>query len=298
MTVTPSPAIAPLPTAPSRQRPETFSAEMDAFLGAMDGFGDDVQAVGEAVQANATAAETAATTAEAKAAEALASANSAVNAPGTSATSTTSLSVGSGAKSPALAQTGKGFAIGQPVRIARTSAPSTTWMQGIITDFDAGTGEMDVDVSTFAGSGTHTDWTISLTGPDALPAASAAEVRAGDEGAKAVTPQSLRLAAAFQTLTYASTVAWDGDLGFNAWLTLEGNPTMGEPTNLQDGQTYSLAMEQDENGSRTLSWNSIFDWGALGAPTLSTGAGKVDFAHGQYSSATGKLHMSFRKAAL
>lgn len=298
MTVTPSPAIAPLPTAPSRQRPETFSAEMDAFLGAMDGFGDDVQAVGEAVQANATAAETAASTAETKAAEALASANAAVNAPGTSATSTTSLSVGSGARSPTLAQTGKDFAVGQPVRIARTSAASTTWMQGIVTAFNSGTGAMTVAVSTFAGTGTHTDWTISLTGPDALPAASAAEVRAGTESAKAVTPASQVGSAAFQTLTDAATINWNTALGYNAYVTLGGNRAMAAPTNMQDGLPYQLFIDQGAAGNRTLSWDSIFDWRDLGVPTLSTGANKVDIASGTYCAATGKLHMTgFSKAA-
>ena len=294
--VAPTPIDA-LPTPPSTSDPTNFDARGDDFLGALPDFVTEANALADNVFDNATAAETAATTAETKAAEALASANSAVNAPGTSATSTTSLAVGSGSKSLTLAQTGKDFAIGQPVRIARTSAASTTWMQGIVTAFNSGTGAMTVDVSTFAGTGTHTDWTISLTGPDALPAASAADLWAGDESAKAVTPLSLRQTAAFQTLTDAATINWNADDGFNARVTLGGNRAMGEPTNLQDGLTYALAIIQDGTGSRTLSWHSIFDWGDLGAPTLSTGAGKVDHAYGQYSSATGKLHMSFRKAA-
>ena len=294
--VAPTPIDA-LPTPPSTSDPTNFDSRADAFLGALPDFRSEANALATNVFGNATDAAASATTASTKAAEALASANTAVNAPGTSATSTTSLSVGSGAKSPTLAQTGKDFAIGQPVRIARTSAPSTTWMQGIITAFDSGTGAMTVAVSTFAGTGTHTDWTVSLTGPAALEAATAAEVCAGDSGTKTVTPEALRLAAAFQTLTDAATIAWDADLGFNARVTLGGNRTMGEPTNLHDGLTYTLAMTQDATGSRTLSWNAIFDWGNIGAPTLSTGAGKVDFAYGQYSSATGKLHMTFRRAA-
>jgi hypothetical protein len=294
--VAPTPIDA-LPTPPSTSDPANFDSRADAFLGALPDFGTEANALATNVFDNATDAATSAGTASTKATEAAASAASAVNAPGTSATSTTSLAVGSGSKSPTLAQTGKNFAIGQPVRVARTSDAAATWMQGIITDFDSGTGEMDVAVATFAGTGTYTDWTVSLTGPDALPAASAAEVQAGDESAKAVTPLALRQAAAFQTLTDAATVAWDGDLGFNARVTLGGNRTMGAPTNLHDGLTYTLEITQDGTGSRTLSWNAIFDWGDIGAPTLSTGAGKVDFAYGQYSSATGKLHMSFRKAA-
>jgi len=294
--VAPTPIDA-LPTPPSTSDPTNFDSRADAFLGALPDFRSEANALATNVFGNATDAAASATTASTKAAEALASANTAVNAPGTSATSTTSLSVGSGAKSPTLAQTGKDFAIGQPVRIARTSAPSTTWMQGIITAFDSGTGAMTVAVGTFLGTGTHTDWTVSLSGPEALAAATADEVRAGTASNKTVSPSALALAAAFQTLTDATTIAWDAALGFNARVTLGGNRTMGAPTNLYDGLTYSLAITQDGTGSRTLSWNAIFDWGDLGAPTLSTAAGKVDRAFGQYDAVTGKLHMNFRRAA-
>lgn len=295
--VSPTP-IAALPTPPSTSDPTNFDIRADTFLTALPTFRSQANDLATNAFNNATDAATSATTATTKAAEALASANSAVNAPGTSATSTTSLAVGSGSKSLTLAQTGKSFAVGQPVRIARTSDAAATWMQGIITAFTSGTGAMTVEViAPFEGTGTHTDWTVSLTGPEALAAATAAEVRAGDSGTKTVTPEALRLAAAFQTLTDAATIAWDADLGFNARVTLGGNRTMGAPTNLQDGLTYTLAIVQDGTGSRTLSWNAIFEWGSGGAPTLSTGASKVDYAYGQYSSATGKLHMSFRKAA-
>lgn len=95
---------------------------------------------------------------------AAASAASALNAPGTSATSTTSLTIGSGAKSLTI-QTGKLFAVGQTVVIARASDPITQ-MTGVITAHNNGTGALSVTISTngFAGSGTFTDWTISLSG--------------------------------------------------------------------------------------------------------------------------------------
>lgn len=291
-------AIDALPTPPSTSDPVNFDSRADDFLGALPDFRSQANALGTSVYNNAVEAATSATTATTKATEAAASAASAVNAPGTSATSTTSLAVGSGAKSLTLAQTGKDFAVGQPVRVARTSAPSTTWMQGIITAFNSGTGAMTVDVSTFAGTGTHTDWTISLTGPDALPAASAAEVRAGTESAKAVTPASQVGSAAFQTLTDAATINWNTALGYNAYVTLGGNRAMAAPTNMQDGLPYQLFIDQGAAGNRTLSWDSIFDWRDLGVPTLSTGANKVDIASGTYCAATGKLHMTgFSKAA-
>lgn len=130
-----------------------------------------------------------------------------------------------------------------------------------------------------------------------LTASTAAQVQAGTDTTTAVIPSALIAAAAFQTLTDAATINWDAALGFNARVTLGGDRTMAAPTNLFDGITYSLAITQDGTGSRAPSWDAIFDWGDIGAPTLSTGAGKVDFAFGIYSAATGKLHMNFRKAA-
>jgi hypothetical protein len=290
--------ITALPTPPDSVDTVNFSPRTDVFLGQLaEDTVDEMNALGTNAYNNAVEAVDAATTATTKATEAAASAASAVNAPGTSATSTTSLAVGSGSKS-IFVQTGKNFAPGQPIRVALTSAPSTTWMQAIADDYDSVTGQLDFTASTFAGTGTHSDWTVSLTGPDALPAATVAEVRAGTAGDKAVPPASLSGSAAFQTLTDAATVNWDVALGYNAYLTLEGNRTMAAPTNMQDGLPYQLFIDQGVVGSRTLSWNAIFDWRDLGPPTLSTGVGKVDIASGTYCAATGKLHMTgFSKAA-
>lgn len=110
-------------------------------------------------------------------AAAAASAASAVNSPGTNATSTSSVLIGTGSKSLTV-QTGKLFVVGQPVMIARTSAPGTTWMAGNVTAYTSGTGALVVDVVWTRGSGTFTDWTISL----AAPANPAAVNKAGDTG--------------------------------------------------------------------------------------------------------------------
>lgn len=282
--VAPTPIDA-LPTPPSTSDPANFDSRADAFLGALPDLVTQTNALGDNVYDNATDAATSATTATTKANEAAASAASALNAPGTSATSTTSLTVGSGSKSLTLAQTGKDFALGQPVRIADNAAPSTNWMQGVITAFTPGSGAMTVDVGTFEGSGTISDWTISLTGPDALPAASGAEVRSGAATDKAVTPDALTDAVAFTTLTDASTVAWDAATdGPHAKVTLGGNRTIGAPTNLQDGKTYVLNINP---ATYTPAWASIWNFGDLGAPVLPASVWSKVTA--QYDSARNKL---------
>lgn len=92
----------------------------------------------------------------------------AVNAPGTQATSTSSLSIGIGSRSLTLAQTGKAFAVGMYVQIVST-ASTQNWMVGAITAFTPSTGAMTVNVTNTGGSGTIAAWAITLAAPPDLP---------------------------------------------------------------------------------------------------------------------------------
>lgn len=96
---------------------------------------------------------------------AAASAASAINAPGTQATSTSTISVGAGSKSLTLAQTGKAFVVGQWVSIADSASPSTRWMLGAITAFTAGTGAMTVSVTATQGTGSASSWVVAAAAP-------------------------------------------------------------------------------------------------------------------------------------
>lgn len=98
--------------------------------------------------------------------DAAASAASAVTSPATQATSTTSMSIGSGSKAFTLAQTGKNFVVGQWVAITDLASPSANWMNGAITAFNSGTGDITVDVSVIAGSGTFSSWAVSQSSPN------------------------------------------------------------------------------------------------------------------------------------
>lgn len=182
-------AMTPLTGLPARtQSQTTFNTNVNEFFSTkLPLFVTEANALQADVDAKKTLAETAATTATTQAGvattqagiattqaglalgyknDAAGSAASAVLSPGTQATSATSLSVGAGSKSLTLAQTGKNFVVGQYVAITRTSDPSGAWMNGAITAFNAGTGNMTVSVvNSYGATGPFTDWTVSQSAP-------------------------------------------------------------------------------------------------------------------------------------
>lgn len=154
--------ITALPTPPSRANPTTFSAQADALLNALPTF---------VTECNETAA--------------------AMNLNSTTSTSTTSLTVGTGAKTLTV-ETAKSYQVGMYVIIARTSVP-TTWMHGVVTAYNAGSGSLSVTVDLVSGSGTITDWTITLSAPTQLSSfASGAELLAGTEAGKSIAPDVMK----------------------------------------------------------------------------------------------------------
>lgn len=151
-----------------------YNAMAYAFGTHMAGkFNSELAAVAANVHNNATealeSAEAAAESAEAAAEDAASAARdaaTAASAPGTNATSTTSMVLGLGTKTFTLAQTGKLFGKGNTVTIAAPTGDN--WMAGSITAFNSATGEMTVNVTNISGSGTFADWRISLSGAAGL----------------------------------------------------------------------------------------------------------------------------------
>jgi len=77
-------------------------------------------------------------------------------------------------------------------------------------------------------------------------------------------------------LTDAATVAIDFSDSNNFSLTLGGNRTLGNPSNVVAGQSGFIAVTQDGTGGRTLAYSSNWSFASGSAPTLTVGAGKTD----------------------
>lgn len=76
-------------------------------------------------------------------------------------------------------------------------------------------------------------------------------------------------------LTDNTSIAWDASVAQIASVTLGGNRTLANPTNLKVG-SYILHVVQDGTGNRTLAWGSAFKWPAAVAPVLTTAANRRD----------------------
>jgi hypothetical protein len=85
---------------------------------------------------------------------------------------------------------------------------------------------------------------------------------------------------AFTTLTDGATINTDASLSNNFRVTLGGNRTLANPTNLKDGACYNWYIKQDGTGSRTLAYGSKFKF--VGTSVLSTAASAKDLLVGIY----------------
>lgn len=77
-------------------------------------------------------------------------------------------------------------------------------------------------------------------------------------------------------LTDGATISWDGTPGSAFTLTIAGNRTVANPTNLIPGQLYTLAITQGPQGSHTLTWSSAYAMAYGVAPALSMNGNDVD----------------------
>ena len=88
------------------------------------------------------------------------------------------------------------------------------------------------------------------------------------------------------TLTDASTISWDIATDPVAKVTLGANRTLAAPSNpVGSGQFISLLVIQDGTGSRTLTWNAVYEFKDDTAPTLTTTASKGDIFVFRYNGA-------------
>ena len=80
----------------------------------------------------------------------------------------------------------------------------------------------------------------------------------------------------FGTLTDGATITPDFSTFTNFTVTLGGNRTLANPTNVTAGMSGVIYVIQDGTGSRTLSYGSNWKFAGNTAPTLTTTANAVD----------------------
>ncbi len=87
------------------------------------------------------------------------------------------------------------------------------------------------------------------------------------------------------TLTDQATVTWDASTQDVCKVTLAGNRTLAAPTNGTTGQFISILVIQDGTGSRTVTWNAVYEFASDTAPTLTTTANLGDVFVFRYNGA-------------
>lgn len=106
--------------------------------------------------------------------------------------------------------------------------------------------------------------------------ASAARSALGAAGLTDVNSFTVAQRGTVTALTDGSTITPDFAAANNFSLTIGGNRTLANPTNLTAGQSGVIVITQDGTGSRTLAYGSYWKFSNGTAPTLTTTAAAVD----------------------
>lgn len=142
-----------------------------------------------------------------------------------------------------------------------TGLPLTTGVTGTLPVANGGTG-----ASTLTGI-------IKGSGTSALTTATAGTDYAGIDTAQTFTKGQR---GEITALTDGATITPDLADSNNFSVTLGGNRTLANPSNIVAGQSGSFFISQDGTGSRTLAYGSYYDFAGGTAPTISTTASAVD----------------------
>ncbi len=95
-------------------------------------------------------------------------------------------------------------------------------------------------------------------------------------------------------LTDGATITPDLANGDQMYVTLDGNRTMANPSNVRAFSTWQMEITQDAvTGSRTLTWGTYYSWSGGTAPTLSTAVDSVDIVTCTVFSDVTKIHSVF-----
>lgn len=78
------------------------------------------------------------------------------------------------------------------------------------------------------------------------------------------------------SLSDVANISWNLDNAQTATVTLGGNRTLDNPTNMHAGATYILRVEQDSTGSRTLAYGTAYMFPGGTDPVLTTTALATD----------------------
>lgn len=93
------------------------------------------------------------------------------------------------------------------------------------------------------------------------------------------------------TLTDAATINTDAALGNVFLVTLAGNRTLANPTNLVAGQSLVWHIHQDATGGRTLSFGTLFKFQGGVVPAIALGANAKSVLSGTYDGTVIKADM-------
>lgn len=216
--------MTPAPTVPSTLNPESFAADMDAFLAWMAVFSGEISVAGTAFGQSITA------------------------------TSTTSLTVGTGSKSMTIGAD-KGFIPGMEIVVAYTTTP-TNRMTGTVTSYNATTGALVVNVTSVQGSGTYAAWSIGPAAMVSFDGQTFTDLRLSGK----ITEPPVAMPA----------LALNPSLGSNQTKTLTGNVTFTD--SLSSGESMVLTITP---AGYTMIWPTIKWWWGQVPESPATGAIRV-----------------------
>jgi hypothetical protein len=141
-------------------------------------------------------------------------------------------------------------------------------------------GGLEADVSAYSGY-----VFIDSGSTSAIGEATAAQYR-DNTASKVLTTDIVWSAMAEVSLSDGANISWDMDTGIDFTVTLAGNRTLDNATNVTVGKKGRLRVVQDGTGSRTLSFGTNYEFASGAAPTLTTDASAEDVFYYDCISAT------------